>query len=200
MLCHINRWIFPKLFPRWNGTTSLPAGPCRFSVVKQDPAGRGTFATIPEREDQPTATAVRRSDADGLFVCRVEPVAGASSSGPRLISNELAKRLRSRTPRLSGTPYLPLFSPPSSGRVNASSDFIGNKCIFVQEFPGGNNDISAPAALGDFLPHLERTLGSVVCNARHLEDEEESRRGGGPGRGYIHMCMCAGVCVSQKCA
>lgn len=61
----------------------------------------------------------------------------------------------------------------------------------------GNNDISAPAALGDFLPHPERTLGSAVCNARHLEDAEE-RRGTCVRAVHalnMHVCRCVCVCV-----
>ncbi len=52
---------------------------------------------------------------------------------------------------------------------NVSSDFMGNKRIFVQEFPGGTMISAHPQRTG-ISCYTQRTLISMVWNTHHLKD------------------------------
>lgn len=140
-----------------------------------------------------------------MFICRAEPVAITSGSllvGPRGWS--LMNWPNSCVP---GRPDSPALPPPGDGerRANASSNFIRNKCIFVQEFPGGTmisahpqcSEISCPTQTG---PSARWSATLVTLRT--------GRRGEGEGRGtcaravgaqpWIHkyVRVCRYVCVS----
>lgn len=131
-----------------------------------------------------------------------------SSSILRLIFNEFAKQLHSRTSR----PAFPRGSVSWCGVVwNISSDYVGNKRIFVQEFPGGTMISAHPQRTG-ISCYTQRTLISVAWNTDHLNSSEGTGVFGPSVAWILHVlvhvctqawvrkyiCVCAGVCAVKK--
>lgn len=125
-----------------------------------------------------------------------------SSSILRLIFNEFAKQLHSRTSR----PAFPWGSVSWCGVVwNISSDYVGNKRIFVQEFPGGTMISAHPQRTG-ISCYTQRTLISVAWNTDlavrgrvfsglRLRECYMCLCTFALKRGYVNIFVCVQVCV-----